>query len=56
MRRTPFALFAAVLAALSLAASWISTAADLTHPRHPRIGLVLSGGGARGGSREHATG
>ncbi|MCB1071206.1 MAG: patatin-like phospholipase family protein, partial [Kiritimatiellae bacterium] len=48
MRRTPFALFAAVLAALSLAASWISTAADLAPPRHPRIGLVLSGGGARG--------
>ncbi|HRW66766.1 MAG TPA: patatin-like phospholipase family protein [Candidatus Competibacter sp.] len=48
MRRTPFALFAAVLTALSLAASWISTAADLAPPRHPRIGLVLSGGGARG--------
>lgn len=46
MRRTLFALLATVLAALSLAAPWTpSVAADRAHPR---IGLVLSGGGARG--------
>lgn len=46
MRRTLFALLATALAALSLVAPWTSSAAaDLAHPR---IGLVLSGGGARG--------
>ncbi len=49
MRRTLLTLLATVLAALSLAASWTpAAAADRAPPNHPRIGLVLSGGGARG--------
>jgi NTE family protein len=42
-------LIAVLLAALFLAAPWTpAEAADRTQPDHPRIGLVLSGGGARG--------
>ncbi|MBP2671985.1 MAG: putative esterase of the alpha-beta hydrolase superfamily, partial [candidate division NC10 bacterium] len=49
MRRKLLALLATVFVALSLAAPWIpSAAADRAPPPHPRIGLVLSGGGARG--------
>jgi NTE family protein len=49
MRRKLLPLLATVFAALSLAAPWIpSAAADRAPPHHPRIGLVLSGGGARG--------
>ena len=47
MRRTPFALFAAVLTALSRRHPG-SRPPPISPPRHPRIGLVLSGGGARG--------
>ena len=46
MRRTLFALLATALAALSLVVPWTSSAA--ADRAHPRIGLVLSGGGARG--------
>lgn len=46
MRRHLYALIAIALAALSLAAPVTPSAA--AEPTHPRIGLVLSGGGARG--------
>jgi NTE family protein len=49
MRRTLFALLATALAILSLVAPWTASAAsDRAHRTPPRIGLVLSGGGARG--------
>ncbi len=49
MRRYLFALLATALAALSLGApATTSAAAGGARPHHPRIGLVLSGGGARG--------
>src|SRR2546421_7646054 len=38
------------LAALLAAASLIAAAADAPSPARPRIGLVLGGGGARGGA------
>jgi NTE family protein len=41
---------AAVLLALALANSVSGTTPETDHPRRPRIGLVLSGGGARGGA------
>jgi NTE family protein len=53
MRRTLIALFAVMLAALCLAAPASNaapgaTTGNGTHHQRPRIGLVLSGGGARG--------
>lgn len=49
MRRTLFALLATALAILSLASPWTTAAAaGHAHRTQPRIGLVLSGGGARG--------
>jgi len=49
MRRHLLALLAIALAALLLTAPWTpSEAADKAPRTHPRIGLVLSGGGARG--------
>src|SRR5207253_9295056 len=38
------------LAALLAAASLVAAAADAPSPARPRIGLVLGGGGARGGA------
>ncbi len=49
MRRNLFALLATALAFVSLATPLTTSgAAERAGPRHPRIGLVLSGGGARG--------
>lgn len=49
MNRSRFALIASVLAVLSLAlCAPLSAAPERQSSHHPRIGLVLSGGGARG--------
>jgi NTE family protein len=45
MKRHLFVLFTTLLAALSLA---LPASADTRDPTHPRIGLVLAGGGAKG--------